>query len=271
MSTTPSGSFGPPHNGPSRPDGLGGQSRWDSGLRETEPSADDPTPVRPWRSTTPPGLGDVQDDPAWGRRAGAPVPPYQPYPPDQSAHPGPAAHEAAGSPWRAPSYDRVAPRWLSTYGQGGPVTAARGARISAALLDSIILTVSLTVLMVVSIVTVRSTFGSSGAGTSSLPLGDALFGFTVVGALVLPMVAPLLYYGYFDGRGGTPGKRICGLRLVGTATGEPIGFWRAVTRRILLQVAASVFLLGYLSILFDSSGQDRGWHDVAADSRVVQA
>lgn len=197
--------------------------------------------------------GGPQDGPRWGQ-------------PVERA-------DLGGSPWQAPSYGATAPPWLSAYGQGGPRTAPRGSRVGAEVLDLFILGIPLMLLIFVPVLAISAAVGpSTGARSTGMTSGDVALFIALLGVWFWPAVAPAIYYGYFDGvRGATPGKRICGLRVVGIHTGAPIGFWRTVLRRLVLGLTSSAFLLGYFSILFDSSGQDRGWHDMVADSRVVQA
>lgn len=61
------------------------------------------------------------------------------------------------------------------------------------------------------------------------------------------------------------GKALMGLRVV-DAEGEPLELGRAMVRSGMYLVS-SVMNLGFLWALFDSKG--RGWHDMAADSRVI--
>ena len=67
-------------------------------------------------------------------------------------------------------------------------------------------------------------------------------------------------------RGGSPGMRLMGTRLVRVQTGGPLGFGRAVVRQFVFGVTASV-LIGALSPLWHP--QRRGWHDLAAGSIMV--
>ena len=75
----------------------------------------------------------------------------------------------------------------------------------------------------------------------------------------------------FDGgpRGATPGKRILGIRVADADTGGPIGYRRALVRRLGYYLGGLVLYLGWLWMLFDSRRQ--AWHDKLAGSVVVKA
>lgn len=75
-------------------------------------------------------------------------------------------------------------------------------------------------------------------------------------------------------RGTSPGRQALGLRVVDHATGEPIGFRRAVLRTLLLEAAsAPTFGLGLVmlawTVIEDREGSRRGWHDHLLGSLVV--
>ena len=87
-------------------------------------------------------------------------------------------------------------------------------------------------------------------------------------ALLLFVV--FFYFGHLEGRrGGTPGKRIAGLRVVRTDTGGTIGMGRAIARLLLRFVSAAPVFLGYFWMLWDDNGQT--WHDKVVRSRVVRS
>lgn len=200
---------------------------------------------------------EPQDAPVWGRPASN------------------SGHGVAESPWQAPEYGPATgqtPAWQSSFGQAPSQTAPRGTRLGAALLDGLILGVPTMALVFIALSMMVAAVPSTTPSAQRADLTGLLIVVVSLTAWLLPMIGSLVYFGYFEGmRGASLGKRMCGLKVVHAGTGEPIGFWQAVVRRVVLDLAASVLLLGYLSIFFDSSGQDRGWHDMAADSRVVKA
>jgi uncharacterized RDD family membrane protein YckC len=69
-------------------------------------------------------------------------------------------------------------------------------------------------------------------------------------------------------RGQTPGKKALGLRTIDQATGQPIGFGRAVGRMFARILSQQVLFLGYLWMLWDENKQT--WHDKLVRSIVVK-
>ncbi len=136
-------------------------------------------------------------------------------------------------------------------------TAPISARIGAALLDSMI----------------GSGLSSIGWGAavlvgvvgSSLPW-QPLFALMVVALSFFPAIT--LYNAiYRVGRTGQSwGKKMVSVAVVDIDTGLPVGTGRALLRSLVLGVP----VLGWLSVLFDSSGRGRGWADLASHARVVR-
>jgi uncharacterized RDD family membrane protein YckC len=83
--------------------------------------------------------------------------------------------------------------------------------------------------------------------------------------MVLLFIALVL----FDGgqRGATPGKRIVGTRVADARTGAPIGYRRALIRRLGYYLGGLVLYIGWLWLLADPRRQ--AWHDKLAGSVVV--
>ena len=67
---------------------------------------------------------------------------------------------------------------------------------------------------------------------------------------------------------GTPGKLICGLRVVDAATGETLELWQAILRYFGYIISAIPLMLGYIWVAFDARKQ--GFHDKLAKSLVVR-
>ena len=130
--------------------------------------------------------------------------------------------------------------------------AAPGRRIAAGVLDAFIVALVFTPL--------NPSLWSSDPSPS---LFLALWGSAVVLAFV--------YMVLFDGgrRGATPGKRIVGIRVTDAHSGGPIGYRRAVVRRLGYCLGGLVMYVGWLWLLFDSRRQT--WHDKLAGSVVVSA
>ncbi|HJX67308.1 MAG TPA: RDD family protein, partial [Candidatus Limnocylindrales bacterium] len=109
--------------------------------------------------------------------------------------------------------------------------------------------------------------------------GLALYGLTIlciitiIGILAIPFLW-LGYFPYFWARGGTPGQRICGLRIVRASDGVPIDAGTAIVRFLVVlgELVLCIFLVGFLGFIwvaFDS--RKRAWHDMAASTVVVHA
>lgn len=94
-----------------------------------------------------------------------------------------------------------------------------------------------------------------------------LFGGPVLGLVSL---AWALVYTWMQGGAGSIGMRAQGLRLVSATTGEPLGFGKALLRNLVWGLTAA-FVVGYFSVLFDSSGRFQGWHDKAAGALMIDA
>lgn len=71
-------------------------------------------------------------------------------------------------------------------------------------------------------------------------------------------------------KGQTLGKRVAGIEVLDATDAGRIGVGRSFLRYVVLATFGLIPLfIGYLSPFFDKSGQLRGWHDLAANSRVV--
>ena len=83
--------------------------------------------------------------------------------------------------------------------------------------------------------------------------------------------AQLIYFATLDGQGQTVGKRALGIAVRGQASGQPIGFGRALARRLVFGVLWDLLLVpglvNALSPLWDPGNQ--AWHDHAVGSVVV--
>jgi uncharacterized RDD family membrane protein YckC len=85
----------------------------------------------------------------------------------------------------------------------------------------------------------------------------------------LSFVIGVLYFGFFEGSsaGQTPGKKVCGIRVIDFNGGGSIGYGRAVIRNIVSIISGLVIALGYLWMLWDREKQT--WHDKVSSSVVV--
>lgn len=238
----------PPYEPPS------GQATW----------RDQPIPPPYEPSPPPPSYG--QPPPPGRSPAPAQQPPSGPY---DALQDGPNPWQAGENVWQQPSYAQ-APQWQASYGQPSPhgydVTASKGSRLGGYLIDLLVLAIPSSVFSVLA-----SMSGVYSPDTLAAPGQTAGALALLVYYVVLPMIG-LAYFGYFGGvKGATIGQRAVGIKVVGVRSGTPIGFWWYVWRMIVLDVTGAFCTLGYWSIFFDSSGRDRGWHDMAGRSRVIRA
>ncbi|WKK70867.1 RDD family protein [Rathayibacter oskolensis] len=142
------------------------------------------------------------------------------------------------------------------------VPATLGRRFGAYLIDMGIATaIGLLVGSVIALVA-----GSMLAGAAY----DAYYSVIVYGSIAQNVVALGygIYYVASVGGRGSPGMRLLGLRLVMYTTEEAPGFWRVVARNIVLSLTALI-IVGPFSPLFDKTGQNRGWHDQATDTWML--
>jgi uncharacterized RDD family membrane protein YckC len=88
-------------------------------------------------------------------------------------------------------------------------------------------------------------------------------------AYFLVIVGSVAYFIYFEGgpKGATPGKQVCGIKIIDMQGGGSIGYGRAFIRWIMKIVSGAVFYLGYLWMLWDKEKQC--WHDKVANDVVV--
>ncbi len=152
--------------------------------------------------------------------------------------------------------------WQSAPDGRGPASgvalAPHGARLVAFIVDSFILGIVTTVVMLVAVV-----LGVTAALTTN--------GAALVGLLALLFVVLLISLGYFPwfwAHGGqTPGMRLFGLRVVRAVDGGSVGGGQGIVRLIGYWVSALVFYIGFAWVLVD--GQRRGWHDLIAGTVVI--
>lgn len=68
--------------------------------------------------------------------------------------------------------------------------------------------------------------------------------------------------------GGTPGKRILGLRVVDEKTGQNVSVGQACLRYVAYLISALPLLLGYFWVAFDK--RKKSWHDHISSTVVVK-
>jgi uncharacterized RDD family membrane protein YckC len=145
-----------------------------------------------------------------------------------------------------------APQPPPAYGGGGASGPRAGfwIRLGAYLLDSIIYGIVAVILIAVAAV-----------------VSDVL----LVLAIIAVTLGSVAYYVVFEGgpSGATPGKRVCGIKVVDAETGGAIGYGRSFVRFLVRIVSGIPIYLGYFWMLWDP--QKQTWHDKAAKCLVVPA
>lgn len=66
---------------------------------------------------------------------------------------------------------------------------------------------------------------------------------------------------------GTPGKLLCGLRVIDSKSGDTLALWQAIIRYLGYFVSILTLFLGYVWVGIDKRKQ--GFHDKIAGSLVV--
>jgi uncharacterized RDD family membrane protein YckC len=96
-----------------------------------------------------------------------------------------------------------------------------------------------------------------------------LLGGIAIGLIGVALVA-VLYFRALGRTGQTWGRKIVGIKVVRSRTGEPLGVGRAIGRQLFAGfISGQVCYLGYLWMLWDE--QKQTWHDKVVDSIVVRA
>lgn len=93
---------------------------------------------------------------------------------------------------------------------------------------------------------------------------DALVVLAIVVVCLAAMIPPLLYFAKDGCAGYSPGKWLCGLRVVDARTGRPIGVAQSSLRNMLLGCVPPLGLL-----MFGQVRRGPRWGDALANTRVV--
>jgi uncharacterized RDD family membrane protein YckC len=257
------------------------------GEQPSEPSASEPTaesaastpavpepepppeaaPAAAWPAADPPA-------PAWPAAAPAAAAAAAPPPADPSpaAQPPPPAADSQ-VPWAATAPAAAAAPstvyWAATEEPGpapGIEFAGHGGRLVAYIIDTILISILSTVILVLG-------FIAFGAGATVV--GNRVTSVSTPGAILfllsmtLTLAVIILYFPFFWARGGqTPGMRPFGLRVVRDRDGSSIGWGTALLRLVGLYVASAVLYIGLIWIFIDK--RRRGWQDLIAGTVVIK-
>lgn len=222
----------------------------------------DMPPPPPTGATPPP-------PPGFGSPAG--VPPT--YGAPGAAAPGYGAPSAPGG--MPPGY-----QGYESYGTApGLQPVGFGSRLGGYLLDGLLYGLLAAVFVIPAVALGVAAFD----GCASVTVGDttelicppgepdgALLGGAITIGIVGYLVVAFIYIRALGRTGQTWGRKIVGIKVVGTTTGQPIGFGRALGRVLFAGfISGQVCYLGYLWMLWDSKKQT--WHDKVVNSSVVKA
>lgn len=107
-------------------------------------------------------------------------------------------------------------------------------------------------------------------GVLVLALGGPVWLAVILWVLVVAWLLVLLW---MSGKlAATPGMRLMGLQVVGLHNGRPIGLLRAFLRGLVLAVLDDItILLIVMVVLMWQHPRRQGWHDLLADSVVIEA
>lgn len=138
-------------------------------------------------------------------------------------------------------------------------------RALARLVDGLILSAVLAPLGFVLALLLPRVVGSHPAPVDPRAFGPLLAGVGFV--YLISFTIALLYEGWFlSNRGGTPGKLVCGLRVV-RPNGQNLSFARGCGRYLAALLSGLMLYIGYIMAAFDE--QKRALHDHICDTRVV--
>jgi len=126
-------------------------------------------------------------------------------------------------------------------------------RVVASLIDSILI-------LLVTMPALYALYGADALGGEQIVQGPA----HILISYVLPFVAYIFLWVKY---GGTPGKRILGLRIVSIESGEHLTIGMAIIRYIGYFVSMIALFLGLIWVAFNK--QKRGWHDFMAGAVVI--
>ena len=140
-------------------------------------------------------------------------------------------------------------------GTGGTRYAGFWIRVAAALIDSALVAIILTPIIL-------AIYGREYFTSTTVFAGPA----DVLLTWVLPAAAIVVFWIY---RSATPGKLILGMRIVDANSGQPLGARQSIARYLAYYVSLLPLGLGMIWIAFDARKQ--GFHDKLARTVVLRS
>lgn len=207
-----------------------------------------------------------------------PQDPQNPYGPSGAGQPG-QPNPPYGQPYGQPQQPGYPPAW-GGYGRpapgGGYPLSSWGKRLGAYLLDSLLTFAVVLVPAGIGIVAFASgaetTVDQNGYTTSTVEGPAAAIGLIMFGITFLLSIGFTLWnLGIRQGRTGhSLAKGWLGMKVVGEATGQPIGVGAGIGRLLMHSfIDGAVCYLGFLWPLWDP--RNRTWGDMVVGSVVVDA
>lgn len=136
-------------------------------------------------------------------------------------------------------------------------------RLVAAIIDGIILQVSLFIIGLIVGIFVGIFMGVAGSSTEEVQLVSMSIGYGI------GIIGQWLYFTIFEISGwqATPGKKVLGLKVT-DMEGQQIGFGQANIRYWSKIISALILLIGFIMIAFTEKKQ--GLHDIFAKTLVIK-
>lgn len=160
--------------------------------------------------------------------------------------------------------------FLPPPGHGRPY-ASWWQRVAATLIDGLLYMVVMVVAIVPGIIVfvAGSTFEENADGSVHVATVSAL-------GIILLVLGWLLSVAFslwnavirVARKGGSIGKSMLNIEIIAAPTGQHLSIWVALLRAVLNSVLGNACFLNYLWPLWDE--QNRTWHDMIVDTRVVQ-
>jgi len=181
-------------------------------------------------------------------------------------------------PEGAPGHAQAHSGYVQIAGLGTVKVATVGKRLVARIIDGVLLWIVAVVVMTIGgfgLFASRSTIKvdpNTGQLTNTTASGLGVAGFFLA-ILVLAVVGIAYEVVLIALRGQTLGKQVMGVKVVLQENGQVPG-WGPSFLRWILPAVGSFFcgigaLVVYLSVLFDNSGRQQGWHDKVAHDLVI--
>ena len=225
-------------------------------VQTTPAPASPPPPAAPQVQAPPPPVvqSPVAPPPA--------VPPQEISPPPMPAARAPAPPVAPPPPPVGVAPVVARPSSSSVSGGSaalGSETAGFGIRLSAYLIDSIVLSLAVSLVMV-------------PTGILAAVIGPKSQGFAVFVTMVGSLLGIAVGVGYllvpWARSGVTPGKKMLKLKIVREDGIEPLGYGKAGLRLLGYMASGAIFYVGFLMVAFTDG--HKGLHDMIAGTRVVK-